>query len=109
MVAIPQPREPDRMLIASITSMNFEKLVFAIHPLIRESDLIDPCWVPFDDMICGLVERLQTLGYKRKLEVEFRAPIVAVPEIYHKWFLPKFKKKGRVRIVEGSSGKVWEW
>jgi hypothetical protein len=42
--------------------------------------------------------------------VELRAKFVAISgEVSHEKFLPKFKKKGRVRIVEISSGTVQEW
>ena len=67
-------------------------------------------WISFDDMICGLVDRLRMSGNKHTLEVEFRAQFVNLDEEEdHDKFLPKFKKKGRVRIVEIASGKIREW
>ena len=72
--------------------------------------LLHPCWGPFDDTICELVERLERSGYTHTLEVKFRAQFVDLEEeVDHEEFLPKFKKKGRVSIVEVSSGKFREW
>lgn len=49
-------------------------------------------------------------GYKHTLEVVLRAEFVDLDEeVDHGRFLPKFKGKGRVRIVEISSGKFREW
>ena len=67
-------------------------------------------WISFDDMICGLVDRLRMSGYKHTLEVVFRAQLVDLDEeVDHDKFLPRFKEKGRVKIVEISSGKFREW
>ena len=72
--------------------------------------ILHPCWGPFDDTLCELVERLQRSGYKYTLEVVFRAQFVDLEEeVDHDKILPKFKKKGRVRVVEISSGKFREW
>lgn len=61
-------------------------------------------------MICGLVDRLRRSGYKNTMEVELRAETVTIDsKAYYKEFLPKFQEKGRVRIVETSSGTVREW
>lgn len=61
-------------------------------------------------MICGVVDLLQGSGYKNTLEVELRAERVRVSEeVTHERFLPRFKKKGRVRIVETLSGAVRGW
>lgn len=44
------------------------------------------------------------------MEAEFRVGFVTFgKERYHKKFLPRFKKKGRVRIVSVVSGEVREW
>jgi hypothetical protein len=61
-------------------------------------------------MICGLADRLRVSGCKHTLEVEFRAQFADLDEeVDYDGFLPKFKEKGRVRIVETSSGKRREW
>lgn len=106
--AMAQPREEERSLISSITSKNFQKLIFIVHRLTRDSCL-DPGWIPFDDMICALVGRLQKSGNKNTLEVELQADTAeADEEGRHEKFLPKFREKGRVRIVDVSSGRLWE-
>lgn len=103
-----QPREQERALISSITSKNFQKLIFIVHRLTRDTELGFPCWIPFDDTMCGLVDRLQKSRCKHTLEVEFRADTVDLgEELHHDKFLPKFKEKGRIKIVEVSSGKLW--
>ena len=91
------------ILISSITSTNFRKLIFVpIPPLIElESLLEDPCWIPFDDMICRLVDRLRVSGYSNTLEVEFRLMFIdPACEARHREFLPKFKEKGRVTVTK---------
>lgn len=109
-VAVVRPQEGEQTLISSITSTNFQRLILVAHPSISNSDLDNAYWRPFDNTLCGLVDRLQSSGYKHTLEVELRADIVNIRgEVTHEKFLPKFKKKGRVRIVEISSGTVQEW
>lgn len=104
-IAVVHPGENERNLISSITSITFQTLVLVAHPAIQNSDLRKPCWIDFDDMICGLVDRLQSSGYKNTLEVELRGDKVSTGgEVSHGEFLPKFKKKGRVRIVRNVSG-----
>jgi len=72
--------------------------------------MTDHNWGGSDKMICGLVGRLRMSGYKDTLEVEFRAEFVDLGEkVNHEEFLPKFKERGRVRIVETSSGEFREW
>ncbi|KAF9647254.1 hypothetical protein BDM02DRAFT_3117393 [Thelephora ganbajun] len=101
------PHEEERAFISSITSTNLRKLVFS-RP--QPNFMEDPCWTPFDDTICGLVDRLQASGYKYTLELELQADSVELgEEAHHKDFLPKFKEKGLVRIIDFASGRVWEW
>ncbi|KAF9645177.1 hypothetical protein BDM02DRAFT_3120599 [Thelephora ganbajun] len=94
------PQEQEQILISSIASTNFRKLVFS---RLQPNFLKNPCWMPFDDMICELVDRLQVSGYEHTLELELQADSV---ELGGEDFLPKFKEKGLVRIIEVSSGRV---
>ncbi|KAF9645185.1 hypothetical protein BDM02DRAFT_3131246 [Thelephora ganbajun] len=72
-IATAYPQEQKWTLISSITSTNLRKLVFSrLISRPRQSILEDPCWIPLDDIACGLVDRLQASGYKRILELEFR-------------------------------------
>ena len=107
-------REQEQILISSITSefTNLRKLIFAplaVH-LRWEFPLRDPCWKALDEVICGIADRLWAPGHKYILEVEFQADIVDLGgEAHHETFLPMFKEKGRVRVVEVSSGRCREW
>lgn len=98
------PEEQERNLISSITSMNFRKitLIFSGVDLRWEAFRDDTCWALFDDTICGLADRLRGSGCKHSLEVDFWT-MLQVPEgAEHYWcFLPRFREKGRVRIVAG--------
>lgn len=60
-------------------------------------------------MICGLADRLLSAGPTHTLEVELQVGQVAFNEEEHKKFLPKFKEKGRVRIISASSDVTQEW
>lgn len=103
-----QPREEEWSLISSITSTNFQKLIFAVPHLAWDSYFNNPCWIPFDDTICGLVDRLRRSGYNHTMEVELRGDIVKMGEVARSHeFLPRFKEKGRVKVVEVSSGRLW--
>ena len=102
------PSERELALISSITSTNFRKVTFS--PDVRGFLLDERCWIPFDDTICGLVDRLRASGNKHTLEAELQIRIEEFDEEgYQVWFLPKFKEKGRVRIVAVLSGRVREW
>ena len=102
------PRAQERALISSITSTNFRRLIFITKYLLWEPHLSHRCWITFDDMICELVGRLQKSGYQHTLEVEFQAEFVELHEDADR-FLPKFKKKGRVRITKVSNGGYSGW
>jgi len=95
------PQEEEMILVLSIASTNLRKIVFAPHwPTMELKDLMDdPRWVPFDDTICRLVDRLRVSGYVNTLEVEFRL-LFSIPagDACHKRFLPRFKEKGRVTV-----------
>lgn len=111
-ITMTHPGNRERILISSINSTNFRTLIFTspITCLKWDSLWDNPCWPPFDDMVCGLVDRLRMSGCRHTLELEFRAEFVELDgKVYHKEFLPRFKEKGRVRIVEISSGRFWEW
>ena len=111
-ITLLQPQERERALISSITSTNLRKLTFTSWISHIEWDFLlhNPYWTPFDDVICELVDRLQKSGYKHTLEVVFRAEFFNLnEEVDHDKFLPKFKRRGRVRIVEISSGGFREW
>jgi hypothetical protein len=107
-----KPREEERSLISSITSTNFRKLILNTKYFIRDSHLNNPSWIPFDDMLCELIDRLQISGYRHILEVEFRPDHVELKEgesLEDQGILPKFREKGRVSVIEVMTGSSWEY
>jgi hypothetical protein len=106
------PQKWEQIIISSITSTNLQRITFSpFGPLARETLLLDdPCWAPFDDMMCGLADRLCMAGCANTLEVEFRVKSVEPGEEARlEEFLPKFKEKGVVRIGRVSSGDAMEY
>jgi len=105
------PGELERTLISSITPINLQKLVFLLPSQTPGATFHTLHWALFDDTICGLVDRLFVAGYKHTLAVEFRTKCAKELEgkVTHGKFLPKFKEKGQVRVVEVSSGKDRVW
>ena len=72
--------------------------------------MADPRWTQFDGTICQLVDKLRFLGSRNTLEVEFRVQSDYLGEKeHHKGILPRFKEKGRIRVVSTTSGEVREW
>jgi len=57
--------------------------------------------------MCGLVNKLCALGYEHTLELEFLFDSAEFyPDLDFKALLPKFRERGRVRILNTSSGEV---
>ena len=109
-ILVMHPREQELVTISSITSTNFQKIIFS-PPITTWWDPLteNPCWVQFDDVICELADRLRMSGTKHTLEVKFRTGVVKFDGEEHSEFLPKFKEKGRVKIVSILTGETWEW
>ena len=53
--------------------------------------------------MCGLVEKLRVLGYENTLGLEFHSD----PGADREEFLPKFREKDRVKILDASGGEVF--
>ena len=110
-IASSYPLEGEQTLVSSITSVNLRKIVFK-HPNSRNLRylLSEPAWGLFDDVICELVDRLQEQGLEHTLELEVRVEFTEFgDERLQQEFLPKFKEKGRVRMVSVLDGGVREW
>jgi len=57
--------------------------------------------------MCGLANKLRTLGYKHTLELEFQfASMGFDPKLGFGGFLRKFRGMGRVKILNTSSGEI---
>ena len=105
------PKKEELILVSSIASINFRKVIFA--PLVAfrwEFLLVEFNWGLFDDTICELANKLRTLGSRHTLEVEIRVGVEGFgSEEQQRRFLPKFKEKGRVRVVSTLNGEFKEW
>lgn len=106
-----QPTTRHRTTVSSITSANIRKIIFS-HPLIAvtlQALTNDTDWTSFDDCVSVLADKLRGSGNKQTLEVELRTGCMVLdPLVDYGGFLPKFREKGRVRVVDRSSGQVLE-
>ena len=98
-------KEPD--LIASITSMNIQKIVFVLSG--SDGEWSYPRWSSLDLALPNLVDRLRTSGYKHVLELEFQfesefAEIVPKDDLDA--IFPCFREKGRVTILEKTNRRI---
>lgn len=99
-ICVAIPGKTERAVISSIISTNVHAIVFAPQELRFDTlyaQLDNPCWQPLDGVLCGLVDKLHTLGYNRTLELEVRLDRVSfgLNRHYNKEFLPKFREKFR--------------
>lgn len=94
-------------ILASITSTELRKLVFsagrknASNIFSRGAEV----WASTDERLCKLVARLGRMGYSHTLEVEFRLSGGGETHSEHDLtkFLPRFKHKGVVTIIDTPS------
>lgn len=93
------PEKEELTFISSITSTNFRKLVFSAHDF-RPQSLGSSCWVPFDDVVCKLVDKLRASGSANTFDIEFNFEIVFGIFEGEETFLPKFREKGRVKFTQ---------
>ena len=104
-----QPTTRHRDTVSSITSVNIRKIIFS-HPLIAatlQALTNNTDWKSFDDCVSALADKLRGLGNKQTLEVELRTgSIVLDPLVDYSGFLSKFREKGRVSVVDRSSGQI---
>lgn len=90
------PGEAERATISSIISTNIRTITFKrqwanFRPHIKLSERF---WLPLDDAMCGLVNKLGALGYEHALEVVIHFD----PDVDCGRFMQKFRDKGRVTI-----------
>ena len=94
------PSGAERAIISSIISTNIRTI--ALVSITPRTPLGNRWWQPLDDVMCELVDKLCVLGYEHTLELEFHFD----PSTDHEGFLPKFREKGRVKILDAPSGEV---
>ena len=59
-------------------------------------------WTSIDEQLCGLVDRLNAMGYLHTLEAEVRLTVIGgYHTVEHDFakLLPKFREKGVVTII----------
>ena len=92
-------------LIASITSMNIQKIVFVLLDCGVEWSYA--LWWSLDIALSNLVDRLRVSGYDHTLELEFRLQFAEIdPEDDLDAIFPRFREKGRVTISEKASRRI---
>ena len=104
------PNQMHMATISSVTSKNLRKIKFSLRVFAATLNafLGQPSWEQFDSCICSLADKLRKLGNKQTLEVEILVHLNSCPSVGYKEFLPKFREKGRVRVVEHLSRPVPE-
>ena len=105
------PALPHMTTISSVTSIHIRKITFSssyTSPTQLHTFVNQPFWVPLDDYISALANKLCKLGSKQPLEVEFLIDLTTGPPADCEGFLPKSREVCPVRIVERSSGVVME-
>jgi len=91
-------------ILSSITSVELQKIIVPARYM-RNSRIFAlriEAWDLIDEQLCELVARLGWAGYRHTLEVEVRfAEVEDDPRKYEfTEFLPKFKEKGIVTIID---------
>ena len=93
--------EEELAFISSITSTNFRKLVFS-EGIYKSQLLGNSCWIPLDDAVCGLADKLRASGSTNTFEIEIQIMDGIVEE--DKTLLPKFSEKGQVKFTRWTGG-----
>jgi len=98
------PNSTHEVLLSSITSTELRKVIFPVgymyNSWIFAARILE--WAVIDKRLCDLVARLGRTGYRHTLEVEVRfTEIDDAPGKYEfTQFLPEFRKKGVVTIID---------
>ena len=100
------PASTNRVPLRSITSTELRKVTFRVRYVLNRATLAEGMekWTSIDEQLCGLVDQLHARGYPHILEVELRfAKIVDYGGTHDPTnFLPKFRAKGIVTIIDAS-------
>ena len=91
-------------LLPTITSINLKKI--SAFDILWKYLPSDPLWPKFDDLVCGLFDKLCLLGHQGTLEVEIESSDLMGTNItvVIEEFLPKFREKGTLTVWEGPTG-----
>jgi len=87
--------------LSSITSLELRKVTFPANYMVIFPQRAEQ-WDTIDKGLCGLVDRLRATGYGHTLEVELRFTEVRSDVWKHDFtkFLPKFREKGVVTVID---------
>jgi len=98
------PSAAHKVLLSSITSIEFRKVTFSVCYMSDWGQYLEE-WALIDRQLCELVDRLRATGYRHVLEVELRLTETGDPgENDFTEFLPKFREKGVVIVVDAVHG-----
>lgn len=99
-------RFPPEILLSSIVSTELRKIIFLKGPISRLADFAVQMrwWVPMEELLCGLVDRLRETGYHHTLEVELQIRGSEDDPGKHDFvrFLPRFREKGVVTVIDAA-------
>ena len=93
-------------LIPTITSTDIQKIVFSPFS-VRDGE--GQFWSSLDTGLSSLVDRLRASGHHHVLDVDFRRDVNFAKRVLGAGpdgFLPKFRERGRVTILETPSERV---
>ena len=102
------PQQIDVSLIGSIASTNMQKIVLALQ--FEGSGWNPVYWSSLDTGLSSLVDRLRASGYEHTLELQFQLdPKIAEAHLKldQDTFFPRFRKKGRVTLLDPTSGRTF--
>jgi len=99
------PNSAHEVLLSSITSTKLRKIIF-LASYMHKFFLFTREWALFDEQLCQLMDRLRPTGYHHTLEAELRLTEIRrdFDQCDFTMFLPKFREKGIVTIVDAVDG-----
>ena len=105
---VAQPTSPYAALLSSIISTELRKIFFVVcytHTWRTFAQRMEG-WVSVDKELCELVDRLRARGYHRTLVVELQLMTFGDDPGKYDFtrFLPEFREKGIVAIVDTAHG-----
>ena len=100
---------PHKVFFSSITSTKLRKVSFPALYIHAAKILAEQNggWASIDEQLCGLVDRLRAAGYCRTLVAELQLMWIEdrdPGEHDFTAFLPKFREKGVVTVVDTDNG-----
>jgi len=104
------PNSTYKTLLSSVASTELRKIVIHMRRVRSWNFSLKwmKFWAPADGHLCGLVDRLRAKGHCHALEVELRFSCIegdlSKVDFTELLFLPGFREKGVVTIVDAKNG-----